>query len=395
MSLDVHAEVLKLARELQTTEDRLEGLEVVAAEDLRRLRRLVGDALHDAHRHAFERAAAASALLPTPLTAKLAQTLIGPYLAARIAAEMPPERSVKLASHLEIDFLADVCLALDPARVASTVSALPDDRVIAVGLELLARHEYVTLGKFVDVVRPTVITHMTDRITDPAALLRVATAIEARHRLDDLMGLVDDARLTAMVAQAVEDDFLAATLVLMTHLGPETRRRLAGLVAGLGEDVLDRVAAVAHAEGAWADVLPLLAAIDEDHLPMAVNVPTTADAEVLRAIVEAVATHDLWDDLLPIVVHLDDHRIAVLAEADDLLSAGLVVALVQAVLPRPALWGPLVRTFARVPDDHQHALARRLRDTDGVDVDSLGRLLSLVPEARGLPLLAALREEGA
>ena len=130
MSLHAHDEVLKLTRELQADPGSLDGLAVCDAGELRRFRGLVGDALHDAHRPAFQRAAAASALLPTALTARLAQNLIGPYLAARIAAEMPPDRSVKLTSHLDVAFLADVCMSLDPARVADTVRGLPDDQVI-------------------------------------------------------------------------------------------------------------------------------------------------------------------------------------------------------------------------------------------------------------------------
>jgi len=226
MALDTQAEMAKLAHELQAPVDALDGLDVVAAGDLRRLRAMVGDALHDGHRAAFQRAAGASALLPTALTAKLAQSLIGPYLAARIAAEMPPDRSVRLAGHLDVDFLADVCVSLDPARVADTVRGLPDDRVVEVGLRLLDRREYVTLGKFVDLVRPGVLDRMATRIDDPSALLQIAASIEAHHRLDDLMGRVDDDRLAATVRTAVAEDHVAGVLTLMTHLGDANRRRL-------------------------------------------------------------------------------------------------------------------------------------------------------------------------
>lgn len=237
MSLDAHAEVHKLTHELQAPPGSLDGLAGLAPADLRRLRRLTGDALHDAHRPAFRRAASASALLPTALTARLAQTLIGPYLAARIAAEMAPERSIRLAGHLDTDFLADVCLSLDPGRVAATVRGLPDERVVAVGLCLLEREEYVTLGKFVDVVRPEVLDTVSARIQDPAALLRIAIAIEARHRLDDLMGRIDDERLAAMIGVAAASGQYGPLLTVLTHLGSANRTRLRRLAAAAGPDV--------------------------------------------------------------------------------------------------------------------------------------------------------------
>lgn len=256
MSLDAHAEVAKLARELQADPASLEDLAVLHADDLRRLRGMVGDALHDAHRHAFQRAASASALLPTPLTARLAQTLIGPYLAARIAAEMPTDRAVRLAGHLEIDFLADVCLSLDPARVAATVQGLPEDRVVEVGTTLLARREYVTLGKFVGVVTPAVVDGVAAHIDDPAALLAIATAIEARDRLDGLMTRIDDERLLAMIAAAVAERQVPAMVALTGHLGPDNRARLAELAAQSLPAVVRGLVAAMDAEDAWDDAGP-------------------------------------------------------------------------------------------------------------------------------------------
>lgn len=253
MSLDAHAEVAKLAHELQAEPEALDGLAVLHADDLRRLRGMVGDALHDAHRQAFQRAAAASALLPAALTARLAQTLIGPYLAARIAAEMPADRAVRLAGHLEIDFLADVCLSLDPARVAATVQGLPDDRVIEVGTTLLARREYVTLGKFVGVVSPAVVDGVADRIDDPAALLAIARAIEARDRLDELMTRIDDDRLLAMIAAAVAGRQVAAMMALAGHLGPGNRRRLVTLATTSAPAVVTELVAVLGAADTWED----------------------------------------------------------------------------------------------------------------------------------------------
>lgn len=292
MSLHAHDEVLKLTRELQAEPGTLDGLAVCDPGDLRRLRGLVGDALLDAHRPAFQRAASASALLPTALTARLAQTLIGPYLAARIAAEMPADRSVKLTSHLDVDFLADVCLSLDPARVADTVRGMPDDRVVEVGMRLLDRGEHVTLGKFVDVVHPSVLDDMAGRITDPDALLRIATAIEARHRLDDLVRRIDDQRLAAMVEVAVARDEVASMLTLLAHLGPSNRTRLATLATEAGPEVVEQAIQVALAEDAWGDIVPVLVELDDEHLAVA--------ADALRRVPEGrqreIADHLLGDD---------------------------------------------------------------------------------------------------
>lgn len=61
-------------------------------------------------------------------------------------------------------------------------------------MALLARGEYVTLGKFVEVVHPEVLDRVAEAIEDSTALLTIAAAIEARHRLDDLVARIDALR---------------------------------------------------------------------------------------------------------------------------------------------------------------------------------------------------------
>lgn len=237
MSLAAHAEVLRISRELQVPVETLDGLAALPPGDLRHLRGLVADALHEAHRPAFHRAAAASALLPTALTARLAQSMIGPYLAARIAAEMPTDRAVKLAGHLDVAFLADVCLSLDPVRAAGTVRGLSEERILAVAMVLLERGEYVTLGRFVDVVHPGVLDEMARRITDPDALLQIATSVEAPQRLDDLVRRIDDERLVGMADVALDRDAVGSVVLMLSHLGPTSRSRLATVAADAGIDL--------------------------------------------------------------------------------------------------------------------------------------------------------------
>lgn len=349
MTLQSQAELLKLARELQVDQESLAPLAAVPPDDLRALRRLVGDALYDSHRSAFERAAAATGLLPAALNARLAQTLIGPYLAARIAAATPTDRAVKMARHLDVPFLADVCLSLDPTRVAGTVRGLPDQQVVAVGMELLSRGEHVTLGKFVDLVSDDVLDQMADAITDPEALLEIAVSVEAYDQLDALMARLDDRRLGAMVQAAADSGQMAATVILITHLGEANRRRLAAVVLDTGPETFDDVIATADAEQAWPEILPVIAALDTEHL-------------------------------------------AALARRGDLLTAARLRRLITAVLPHAELWGVVVDTLGRLPVDVQHEVAERLQTDDDFDVPGLLGLLRMVPGASDLPLAVALSE---
>ena len=59
--------------------------------------------------------------------------------------------------------------------------------VVAVAKELLARDEYVTMGRFVSYLTPETLRAAIPEIPDDAALLLVAFVIEGKDKLDDLI----------------------------------------------------------------------------------------------------------------------------------------------------------------------------------------------------------------
>ena len=93
MGRDVAArvELAKLARALGTTPEGVSFAGSLDHDDIRRLRERVVAALYDEHRAAFQRVAAITRILPTPVNVRIALRAFPPLLAARVAGEMAPE----------------------------------------------------------------------------------------------------------------------------------------------------------------------------------------------------------------------------------------------------------------------------------------------------------------
>src|SRR5699024_9771775 len=101
------AELLKLARILNTEPDALAFLQPHAAGQLRMLREAVTDGLFQKFRPRFAGFARMSSLLPLKISARVSEQVLGPMLSGRIASEMKPERAIELAKRLPDEFLAD------------------------------------------------------------------------------------------------------------------------------------------------------------------------------------------------------------------------------------------------------------------------------------------------
>jgi hypothetical protein len=228
-SIEARAEVLKLARLLQREPDSLAYLEGVPPADLRELRDQVTERLFSAHGKTLARLAAASRVLPTGLLATIGERAFGPLLCARVAGRLEPARAVDVAAKLSPAFLADVAVDLDPRRASDVIGRIPPAQVAAVAHELVARGEYVTLGRFVGHIGDDSLRAAVDEMDD-SVLVQVAFVLEDKSHVDELANIVGEDRLLSMMRVAADDELWSEGLDLLAGLSPERR---AALVARL------------------------------------------------------------------------------------------------------------------------------------------------------------------
>lgn len=220
-------EVIKLARELDTSEEELAFLTASTPEELRELRTVISEAMRARHADLVGRLAGLSRLLPVPLTATIAQGALGPVLSARVAGVLEPRDAARLAAHVDSDFLVQMATHVDPARVAPLVAAMPPAQATDVGRRLLAAGEHVTLARFLAVVDTDLAMTVVDDAT-AADLLWVALLADDRSALVPVLERLDDAMLSSMLAVAEEAAAYDAAVSLLSTLLPERHARIQG-----------------------------------------------------------------------------------------------------------------------------------------------------------------------
>lgn len=291
MDLVTRAELVKLARALGLPPERVNFLDGLPGEDLRRLRERVSASLFDRHRAGFQRMAAASRLLPIGVLATIAERAMPPMLAARIAAEMPAGRAAELATRLDTPYLADVCVELDPRRAGPIVAALPVPVVVTVAAELLRRNEYLTIGRFVEAASDQVIRAVLASITGDEPLLRIAFFIESPEQVARVVSVLPDDRVRRVVLAGVAGpaELQAAGLSLMSRAAGPLGTRLGDLAASASEADLARLFDTAVAEGAVADLAAVVSRMSEPARRRVAELTTPSDDPALRAIADAAS----------------------------------------------------------------------------------------------------------
>lgn len=156
---------------------------------------------------------------------------MGPLLCARVAGEMATAHAIDIARHLKPEFLARAAVHLETQRACELTAALPIERVAAVAQELIRRREYIVLGELVDTLPLSIVQAILPAIDDGEALLRSAFFLEHTGRIADMLAVLPEPTLHAVIrtAAAEDSDLWPHALALMSSVPEPWQRRLVEL----------------------------------------------------------------------------------------------------------------------------------------------------------------------
>jgi len=356
MHIETRAELLKLSRLLESDEGSLDFLDGQNLDQLAQFRNTVSSFFYAQHQDSYQRLAGISKLVPTGASAKLATTVLGSVLAAGIASELPAERAIKLSDKLPDDFLAKLCIHLEPSQSRDLLAAMPDKIVARVAQTLLAMGEHITLARFVAVIKPSALQAITATVNDGEAMVKIALYLEDKSKLDTVLALLSEAQQRATLKAATDHELWPAVLSLNGHLNTELRGQMGNLVAEQGEAVISHIIEVASEQRLWTNLLQAVNAMDNQHQQMVVNVPKLREAPVMESLISTVASENSWDELLALLPLLDQEH---LTPAVDVLTQSQPEALGQAL--SQAHDSKLLGLFGHLPDAELPRVAKVLK----------------------------------
>ncbi|NEB79812.1 hypothetical protein G3I40_32025 [Streptomyces sp. SID14478] len=348
-TLKNRAEVLKTARALGVEPERLGFLGALPVEELRAFRAQCVAALFDRAPDMLDRIAAATKLVPAGVAAAISQKALGPRLAAAVAGRLDPQRAADIIEKLPVAFTAEACAHLDPRRIPGIVDRLDEDLLVRIAVELAARGDHVTMGRFVGHLRDSALGRILPQVDD-AAVLRTGFLIDRPERLGRVVELMGDERLARVIGSAAGDGLWAEALAVAGMVTGAQRGRIAELAADQSEERLESLVGAVAEQGLWESLLPLVALLDDDRRRAVAALPSLRDAEVLAAVVRAVVATGLWGEFLPLVDVLPQESRVVVAGAAGSLPEADLDALAREV-DKQDLWELVLPLVELMPEE--------------------------------------------
>lgn len=351
--LEHEAEILKLARFLDIDAQQLDILDAVPPADIRALRAQVTHHFFASDHHFFRRLVTASRLLPISLLAMVAEKVLGPMLAARVAGQMDVDRGVGIAERLPTDFLAELCLSLDPDHTQDLIRAMPINRIRDVAKALAKDEEYVTMARFVDIVTEDAIRGVLEDLHDDAALLHIAFFVEDKPRLERILDLLPETRIVRIIEMAAaRNDLWPEALSLMEHVGDGWRGRLGDLAASLDTHVLDSMIRSVASEDLWSIVLPVVQCMRPESQARFASHATMQEPEMLRSALHAADREGNWHLVLPLIEQMDDTAKASVARQTDALDGEQLLRVAEAAATH-GQWHHLLAMIERMEEQQK------------------------------------------
>ena len=321
---DLDAERIKLERLLNVSDGELGFLSSLHSSQLRALREDLSERLYQRHQDNYARLARLSKVLPAGASAKLAETVLGAVLGAGVAGEMDPERAAKLVGKLSPAFLARLSIHLEPHRAAAIIRVVPEDVVVAIARELIARDEFITLARFVTAIEPAVLNRVMGAIEDDEALLRIGIFVEQRESLNDLLEHLSDARRQSVLKAATDAGMWPQTLVLMTHLSDRMKGIMGDAAVAMGHAQMAQVIEVTREHNLWEPLVMTVANMREENRRAVLAQPALQDAATVTRMLREMDAEHLWTLLARVWLDAPAETLAcafsVILEHDDWLA---------------------------------------------------------------------------
>lgn len=335
LSLAQRAEVIKLARLCHVEDQSLAWLGRLDAPVIRALREQATAAMFDADRKRFHNMATASRLIPVPILVLIIEKFVGPLLCARVCGLVPPARAIEIAEKLKLPFLVEACIHLDPRSAQELIRGFPVPLVVAIARELALRGEYVTMGRFIDLIALEAIRPVVDAIKDDAKLLHIAFFAESTQRLGDIVERIAPQRLAEIVGHAANGtaDLWAEALALISGVDVALQQKLAAITGALPESALDNIVRNTQAIGRWDVLLPIVARMDDTLQTRVINLKAIQDDAIFSEIVRAVFR---LPDIRPVILLLARLEAGARGKLDQVAKG------IGLTLPDPALLMPLL-----------------------------------------------------
>lgn len=235
-------EIQKLLHFLQVKSEADFGfLEKLTKDELQQLRLQVISISQMEQTDIWKRLTGVSKFMPNFMNAKVAETVLGPWISANMSYFMPERDAISIMKNMSTGFLATVAEYMTPEKAKNLINQIPMDILKKVTTELVRKKKYVTAAGFVDVSDVPRLVELSKIIYQEEDLIRISSYVENKAYIAKIVEGFDDSRLKRIISVAYQHDMQEEVLHVFSHLSDKEVRRTLKIIQQLPDLLSDKV----------------------------------------------------------------------------------------------------------------------------------------------------------
>lgn len=164
-------------------DDDLSFLKKLNANELELLRETIENLFEQELGQQLERLAKVVKFIPNFLTAKIAESAIGPMVTARITPYIEVKDAISIMKSLSIPFMSHTAEFLIPSKAKNLINSLPMDLMKKVVAHLVKHHHFSVIGGFVEITDDKRVIEIANYIESEADLCRITSYVENKEKI--------------------------------------------------------------------------------------------------------------------------------------------------------------------------------------------------------------------
>lgn len=216
-------------------------LEQLDEQELHILRNKITEIIDIEQADIWARIGKVAAFMPNFLNAKVAETVLGPMIAANLSNHVPIKDAVAILKNMSIGFLADVASYMNPEKSTTLIDNIPIDTLKKVTSKLIEQKKYFTASNFVNALPIQRIITLSEAIPNELDLILIAEFVDNKSHIAKIVEDFDDKKIINIIKTAYTHNKQEEILSVFILLPKSQLDRVLKLLGTLPESVKQQI----------------------------------------------------------------------------------------------------------------------------------------------------------
>lgn len=237
-----HAELQKLKHFLQVEdESSFSFLQKLNKDEVHELRMKIIEVSQFTQTDIWKRLSGVANFFPNYMNAKIAQTVLGPLIAANMSYYMTEKDAIAIMKNMSTSFLATVSEYMIPEKAVNLINQIPIDILKKVTIELVRDKKYLTAAGFVDVSDIARLIELSKVIYNEEDLIRISMYVENKSYIAKIVERFTDDKLEKIIKKAYQENLQDEILSVFVQQSSNEVQRILRIINELPEQLKTKV----------------------------------------------------------------------------------------------------------------------------------------------------------